>query len=86
MTSAQVSETSVNVTNNNLSRDHSHPDDETTQTISSCVCFRFMYVFWRALCEIIKPRPKFNLSWHTLLRLSDIKATPVCLFIEPLAI
>ena len=33
MTSAQVVETSVNVTNNNSpSRDYSHPDDQTTQT------------------------------------------------------
>ena len=33
MTSAQVVETSVNVTNNSPSRDYSHPDDQTTQTI-----------------------------------------------------
>ena len=33
MTSAQVVETSVNVTNNSPSRDYSHPDEETTQTI-----------------------------------------------------
>ena len=32
MTSAQVVETSVNVTNNSPSRDYSHPDDQTTQT------------------------------------------------------
>ena len=32
MTSAQVVETSVNVTNNSPSRDYSHPDDLTTQT------------------------------------------------------
>ena len=32
MTSAQVVETSVNVTNNSPSRDNSHPDDQTTQT------------------------------------------------------
>ena len=31
MTSAQVVETSVNVTNNSPSRDYSHPDDQTTQ-------------------------------------------------------
>ena len=33
MTSAQAVETSVNVTNNSPSRDYSHPDDQTTQTI-----------------------------------------------------
>ena len=33
MTSAQVVETSVNVTNNSPSRDYSHPDDQTTQTL-----------------------------------------------------
>ena len=32
MTSAQVVETSANVTNNSPSRDYSHPDDQTTQT------------------------------------------------------
>ena len=32
MTSAQVVETSVIVTNNSPSRDYSHPDDQTTQT------------------------------------------------------
>ena len=32
MTSAQVVETSVNVTNNSPSWDYSHPDDQTTQT------------------------------------------------------
>ena len=32
MTSAQVVETSVNVTNNSPSRDYSHPADQTTQT------------------------------------------------------
>ena len=32
MTSAQVVETSVNVTNNSPSRDYFHPDDQTTQT------------------------------------------------------
>ena len=32
MTSAQVVETSVNVTNNSPSRDYSHPDDQTSQT------------------------------------------------------
>ena len=32
MTSAQVVETSVNVTNNSPSRDYSDPDDQTTQT------------------------------------------------------
>ena len=32
VTSAQVVETSVNVTNNSPSRDYSHPDDQTTQT------------------------------------------------------
>ena len=32
MTSAQVVETSVNVTNNRPSRDYSHPDNQTTQT------------------------------------------------------
>ena len=32
MTSGQVVETSVNVTNNSPSRDYSHPDDQTTQT------------------------------------------------------
>ena len=32
MTSAQVVETSVNVTNNSPARDYSHPDDQTTQT------------------------------------------------------
>ena len=32
MTSSQVVETSVNVTNNSPSRDYSHPDDQTTQT------------------------------------------------------
>ena len=32
MTSAQVVETSVNVTNNRPSRDYSHPNDQTTQT------------------------------------------------------
>ena len=32
MTSAQVVETSVNVTNNSPSRDYSHLDDQTTQT------------------------------------------------------
>ena len=32
MTSAQVCETSVNITNNTPSRDYSHPDDQTTQT------------------------------------------------------
>ena len=32
MTSAQVVETSVNVTNNSPLRDYSHPDDQTTQT------------------------------------------------------
>ena len=32
MTSAQVVETSVNVTNNSPSLDYSHPDDQTTQT------------------------------------------------------
>ena len=32
MTSAQVVETSVNVTNNSPSRNYSHPDDQTTQT------------------------------------------------------
>ena len=31
MTSAQVVETSVSVTNNSPSRDYSHPDDQTTQ-------------------------------------------------------
>ena len=36
MTSAQVVETSVNVTNNSHSRDYSHPDDQTTQTGDSC--------------------------------------------------
>ena len=33
MTSAQVVQTSVNVTNNSPSRDYYHPDDQTTQTI-----------------------------------------------------
>ena len=33
MTSALVVETSVNVTNNSPSRDYSHPNDQTTQTI-----------------------------------------------------
>ena len=32
MTSAQVVETSVNVTNNSFSQHYSHPDDQTTQT------------------------------------------------------
>ena len=32
MTSAQLVETLVNVTNNSPSRDYSHPDDQTTQT------------------------------------------------------
>ena len=32
MTSAQVVETSVTVTNNSPSRDYSHLDDQTTQT------------------------------------------------------
>ena len=32
MTSAQVVETSFNVTNNSPSRDYSHRDDQTTQT------------------------------------------------------
>ena len=32
MTSAQVVETSVNVTNNSPSQGYSHPDDQTTQT------------------------------------------------------
>ena len=32
MTSAQVVETSVNVTNNSPTRDYSHPDNQTTQT------------------------------------------------------
>ena len=32
VTSAQVVETSVNVTNNSPTRDYSHPDDQTTQT------------------------------------------------------
>ena len=32
MPSAQVIETSVNVTNNSPSRDYSHPNDQTTQT------------------------------------------------------
>ena len=32
MTSAQVVETSVTVTNNSPSRDYSHADDQTTQT------------------------------------------------------
>ena len=32
MTSAQVVETSVNVTNNSPSQDYSHLDDQTTQT------------------------------------------------------
>ena len=35
MTSAQVVETSVNVTNNSPSRDYSHPDDQSTQTNST---------------------------------------------------
>ena len=34
-TSAQVVETSVNVTNNSPSRGYSHPDDQTTQTNNS---------------------------------------------------
>ena len=34
MTSAQVVETSVNVTNNSPSRDYSHPDDQTTQKLT----------------------------------------------------
>ena len=33
MTSAQVVQTSVNVTNNSPPRDYSHPDEQTTQTI-----------------------------------------------------
>ena len=33
MISAQVVETSVNVTSNSPSWDYSHPDDQTTQTI-----------------------------------------------------
>ena len=38
MTSAQVVETSVNVTNTDSpSRDYSHPDDQTTQTITVVV-------------------------------------------------
>ena len=32
MTSAQVFETSVNITNNSPSRDYSYPNDQTTQT------------------------------------------------------
>ena len=36
MSSAQVVETSVNVTNNSHSRDYSHPDDQTTQTGDIC--------------------------------------------------
>ena len=37
MTSAQVVETSVNVTNNSPSWDYSYPDDQTTQTIGDLV-------------------------------------------------
>ena len=37
MTSAQVVETSINVTNNSPSRDYSHPDDQTPQTTMSLV-------------------------------------------------
>ena len=37
MTSAQVVETTVNVTNNSPSRDYSHPDDQTTQTINNLI-------------------------------------------------
>ena len=38
MTSAQVVEMSVNVTNNSPSRDYSHPDDQTTQTKKKHIC------------------------------------------------
>ena len=33
VTSAQVVETLVNVTNNSPSQDYSHPDDQTTQMV-----------------------------------------------------
>ena len=42
MTSAQVVETSVNVTNNSPSRDYSHPDDQTTQTTEYLLFIIFM--------------------------------------------
>ena len=47
MISAQVVETSVNVTNNSPSRDYSHPDDQTTQTIiiaEKVICIDFVRV------------------------------------------
>ena len=45
MTSAQVVETSVNVTNNSPSRDYSHPDDQTTQTIVIIMWYLYQYSF-----------------------------------------
>ena len=46
MTSAQVVETSVNVTNNSSSWDYSHPDDQTTQTNVQLLVISFCSLSW----------------------------------------
>ena len=48
MTSAQVVEASVTVTNNSPSRDYSHPDNQTTQ---ATVLFLFPYISYRSSGE-----------------------------------
>ena len=53
MTSAQVVETSVNVTNNSPSRDYSHPDDQTTQTTETPE-FKPFTVFFETLSKLHK--------------------------------
>ena len=75
MTSAQVVETSVNVTNNSPSRDYSHPDDETTQTIIFLLLFiyrlgifflRVVVYGFQSFCEwfftVVSPDGRYFIS------------------------
>ena len=62
MTSAQVVETSVNVTNNSPSRDYSHPDDQTTQTTETPGFKPFTVNYYVVQFEILR-----SLSCKSLL-------------------
>ena len=61
MTSAQVVETSVNVTNNSPSRDYSHPDDQTTQTTETpgFKPFTIIYIY---IYDVVKSKRRHWLA------------------------
>ena len=74
MTSAQVVETSVNVTNNSPSRDYSHPDDQTTQTIDTCLRYCVLRKENSNFVRLLKEQLKCVLDVKKLCQTDDIES------------